>query len=152
MVFAGLFPTHESGFEDLHYAMSRFQLKDGSVTVAPENSASLGRGLRCGFLGMLHMEVVQQRLEREHGVEVLLTAPTVPLQATLLDGSVVHVQSAEGLPARSLVRELREPLVTCTILAPAEFAGALITLCEEKDGEQVQADGHRLPLSAPDCH
>ena len=138
MVFAGLFPTDEAGFEELQFAMSRFLLKDGSVQVENEHSASLGRGLRCGFLGMLHMEVVQQRLEREHGVEVIVTAPTVPLQATLTDGRVVQVLSAEALPPRNELRELHEPLVTCTLLAPSEFAGALISLCEERDGVQVE--------------
>jgi len=138
MVFAGLFPTADGTFEELQYAMGRFLLKDGSVRVEPEHSASLGRGLRCGFLGMLHMEVVQQRLAAEHGVDVLVTAPTVPLQATLADGSVIDVLSAEALPARNTLRELHEPLVNCTLLAPAQYAGALIALCEERDGHQIE--------------
>ena len=138
MVFAGLFPAHESGFEELEYAMGRFRLKDGSVSVEPEQSASLGRGLRCGFLGMLHMEVVQQRLLEEHGVDVLVTAPTVPLHATLTDGTERAVLSAEAMPPRQLLRELREPVVIVTLLSPSEYAGALISLCEERAGEQVE--------------
>jgi elongation factor 4 len=139
MVFAGLFPTQDSAFEELQYAMSRFLLKDGSVQVEHEQSASLGRGLRCGFLGMLHMEVVQQRLEREHGVEVIVTAPTVPLQATLKrDGTVKPVLSAEALPPRNQLRELQEPLVCVTLLSPSEHTGALISLCEGREGEQLE--------------
>ena len=138
MVFAGLFPTSESGYEELKYAMDRFMLTDGSVTVAPEQSASLGRGLRCGFLGMLHMEVVQQRLLAEHGVDVLVTAPTVPLRATLSDGTSVAVLSPESMPKRNQLAELLEPLVNVTLLSPSSFVGPLISLCEERDGVQLE--------------
>lgn len=138
MVFAGLFPTSESGYEELKFAMDRFMLTDGSVTIAPEQSASLGRGLRCGFLGMLHMEVVQQRLLAEHGVEVLVTAPTVPLKATLTDGTQKAVLSPDEMPKRGELRELLEPLVTVTLLTPSEYMGSLISLCEERDGQQIE--------------
>ena len=98
--------------------MGKFLLKDGSVSVEPEQSATLGRGLRCGFLGMLHMEVVQQRLLQEHRVEVLVTAPTVPLQATLPDGRVVPVLSAEALPPAKQRSQLEEPMVLVTLVSP----------------------------------
>ena len=138
MVFAGLFPMEETGFEDLQHAMTRFQLKDGSVSVEPEHSASLGRGLRCGFLGMLHMEVVQQRLAQEHNVDVLVTAPTVPLQATFPDGTVQPILSPEALPQRNKLRALQEPMVNVTLLAPSAHAGPLISLCEEREGTQIE--------------
>ena len=138
MVWAGLFPVSESGFEELQYAMSKFLLKDGSVRVEPAHSASLGRGLRCGFLGLLHMEVVQQRLQAEHDVDVLVSAPTVPLRATLTDGRRIDVLSADSLPPRHELTELLEPLVLVTVLVPSQHVGALISLCEEHDGTQVR--------------
>ena len=138
MVFAGLFPLDEAGFEALQHAMDRFRLKDGSVYVEPTHSSSLGRGLRCGFLGMLHMEVVQQRLLEEHDCDVLVTAPTVPLRATLKDGTDLPVLSPESLPAANDLAELREPLVAVTILSPADYAGSLISLCEERGGAQLE--------------
>ena len=149
MVFAGLYPVEDTGYEELAHAMSRFRLKDGSVSVEPEHSTSLGRGLRCGFLGMLHMEVVQQRLQEEHNVDVLVTAPTVPLQATLHDGSTVPILSAEALPSLRERRELLEPMVHVTLLAPSEHAGPLISLCEERGGaliEQSYLGGERALL------
>ena len=155
MVFAGLFPLEESGFEALRYAMSKFQLKDGSVAVENEQSRSLGRGLRCGFLGMLHMEVVQQRLLAEHDVEVLITAPTVPLRATLKDGTELAVLSAETLPPPHEREALHEPLVDVTLLSPTSFVGPLIKLCEESEGTQLEQTyigdrtllKYRLPLA-----
>ena len=136
-VFAGLYPTEEAGYEALDYAMERFLLQDGSVSVEKERSDTLGRGLRCGFHGLLHLEVVQQRLEQEHGVEVVLTSPTVPMYATLTDGSTLTVNSPAALPEARHLRELREPLVRCTLLTPAEYLGPLISLCEKSDGERV---------------
>eukprot|EP00965_Chrysotila_dentata_P257550 6212921-Pleurochrysis_carterae.AAC.5 len=138
MVFAGLYPTLESGFGELQTAMDRFLLKDASVVVENEHSPTLGRGLRCGFLGLLHMEVVQQRLLEEHGVDVLMTSPTVPLQATLKDGSVRNVNSPEALPDDKELASLTEPVVAATIITPAEYLGGLIALCESACGEQVE--------------
>lgn len=138
MVFAGLYPLEEGGFEGLRYAMDRFLLKDGSVSVENDHSTSLGRGLRCGFLGMLHMEVVQQRLAHEHGVDVLVTAPTVPLRAMLRDGSEVPVLAAEHVPPPQHLLELREPLVDVTLLSPGEYAGPLISLCEAHGGALLE--------------
>ena len=138
MVFAGVFPATGSTFDELQFGMDRFLLKDGSVTVAPEQSASLGRGLRCGFLGMLHMEVVQQRLLAEHDLDVLVTAPTVPLQATLKDGRVVPVLSPEAMPAKQDIKALHEPLVTVTLITPSDYLGGLISLCEARDGVQLE--------------
>jgi len=134
MVFAGMYPLDASGFDALKHAMDRFLLKDGSVTVENESSPTLGRGLRCGFLGMLHLEVVQQRLEEEHGVEVLLTSPTVPLRAVLTDGAVRRVCSPEELPSSQDLTSLEEPLVDATILTPTEYLGAIISLCESRGG------------------
>ena len=155
-VFAGLFPTSEDGFDELQHAMGRFLLKDGSVSVETDHSNTLGRGLRCGFLGMLHMEVVQQRLRQEHGVEVLVTAPTVPLRATMGDGTQLPILSPEAIPrdfhsltgraaaagaARAADPQamvaLEEPLVSVTLLAPSEHVGALISECEARSGVQA---------------
>ena len=114
--------------------------QDGSVTVEPEHSPTLGRGLRCGFLGLLHLEVVQQRLRAEHDIDVLLTSPTVPLVATLADGTQARVNSPEALDQlreSQQLRELREPLVKVTILSPSEYVGALITLCEAHEGRLI---------------
>jgi len=139
-VFAGLFPADQDGFEELQHAMDRFQLKDGSVQVAPEQSDTLGRGLRCGFLGMLHMEVVQQRLREEHQVDVLVTAPTVPLVATHADGTREVILSPASLPRAALEghagTSLEEPLVSVTLISPAEHVGALISECEGRSGVQ----------------
>jgi len=138
MVFAGLFPTDESGFEDLQTAMQRFLLKDGAVTVENTHSGTLGRGLRCGFLGMLHMEVVQQRLAEEHDVDVIVTAPTVPLRARLKDGTEITVLSATAMPEAHEIESLSEPLVLVTLITPSDFAGDLISLCEERGGVQTE--------------
>ena len=118
MVFAGLFPhDSEGGFDSLQQAMARFQLKDGSISVENCQSGTLGRGLRCGFLGMLHMEVVQQRLLEEHGCDVIVTAPTVPLQATMKDGSTRPVLSPDvsGIDSNRLrtATALPWPLAPC---------------------------------------
>jgi len=140
MVFAGMYPLDGDSFDELQHAMSRFLLKDGSVTVEPEHSPTLGRGLRCGFLGLLHLEVVQQRLRAEHDIDVLLTSPTVPLVATLADGTQARVNSPEALDQlreSQQLRELREPLVKVTILSPSEYVGALITLCEAHEGRLI---------------
>ena len=134
MVFAGIYPTDSSEFDALQHALRRFQLKDGSVTIETEHSPSLGRGYRCGFLGLLHMEVVQQRLEEEHDTEIVLTSPTVPLRAVLKDGSEICVNSPESLPVDDELQSLFEPLVRATILSPREHLGALIGLCESSSG------------------
>ena len=154
MVFAGLYPHDESGFEALQHAMGRFLLKDASVRVEAEHSPSLGRGLRCGFLGLLHLDVVQQRLLQEHDVAVLVTAPTVPLVATMVDGTTREVLSPESLPPKEEVESLREPLVRVTLLSPAEYVGPLISLCEERgasDGETsfLGADRAMLRYTLP---
>jgi len=139
MVFAGLFPLDENGFQHLSDSMSRFLLKDGSISVENTHSGTLGRGLRCGFLGMLHMEVVQQRLLEEHDCDVIVTAPTVPLKATMKDGSRRSILSAEDLEQVSgEVKELFEPLVKVTLLSPAVYTGDLIALCESREGVQVE--------------
>ena len=135
MVFAGFYPSDEQGFEALQHAMGRFCLQDGSVRVESDHSPTLGRGLRCGFLGMLHMEVVQQRLEQEHGVNVIVTAPTVPLEATLSDGSIVSILSPEALPEGKDALELREPLVKVTLITPTAHLGAISQLCIGRSGE-----------------
>ncbi len=134
MVFAGVYPPDGASFDALSQAMRRFLLKDGSVTLESEHSPSLGRGYRCGFLGLLHMEVVQQRLEEEHNVTVVLTSPTVPLRAVLKTGAELSINSPEALPDASALRELYEPLVRATILTPSEYMGALIGLCEASSG------------------
>ena len=152
MVFAGLYPHDESGFEALQHAMGRFLLKDASVRVEAEHSPSLGRGLRCGFLGLLHLDVVQQRLLQEHDVAVLVTAPTVPLVATMVDGTTREVLARVAAPKEEVERPRAAGARDAP--SPAEYVGPLISLCEERgasDGETsfLGADRAMLRYTLP---
>ena len=135
-VFAGLFPIDSDDFEDFREALKKLALNDASLRFEPEVSAALGFGFRCGFLGLLHMEIVQERLEREHGLTLLSTAPTVVYQVELTDGSVLEIENPAQLPDMSLVREIREPIVLASILVPQAHLGSVIQLCIERRGVQ----------------
>jgi GTP-binding protein LepA len=135
-VFAGLFPIDSDDFEDFREALKKLALNDASLRFEPEVSAALGFGFRCGFLGLLHMEIVQERLEREHGLSLLSTAPTVVYQVELNDGSVLEIENPAQLPEMSLVREIREPIVLASILVPQTHLGSVIQLCIERRGVQ----------------
>jgi GTP-binding protein LepA len=136
MVFAGLFPIGESGYDTLRDALDKLRLNDASFTVEPENSDALGFGFRCGFLGLLHMEIVQQRLERHFGLDLITTAPSVRYRITTTDGEVVEVSNPARLPEPQKIETWEEPVITCLILTPPEFVGGILALCQDKRGVQ----------------
>jgi GTP-binding protein LepA len=135
-VFAGLYPVESNEYEALRDALEKLQLNDSSLRYEPENSTALGFGFRCGFLGLLHLEIVQERLEREYNMELITTAPTVVYQLLMRDGTVVEVENPSKLPDPGKIEEVREPIITATILAPGDYVGPVITLCTQKRGVQ----------------
>jgi len=134
MVFCDFYPGPSTQFPELRDALEKLRLNDAALTFAPINSEALGFGFRCGFLGLLHMDIVQERLEREHGVEVVQTAPTVPYQVLMRDGKVREVDSAGELPEPSRIEEIREPVVAVGLIVPAESIGAIMKLSEDRRG------------------
>jgi GTP-binding protein LepA len=136
-VFAGLYPVESNQYDALRDALTKLQLNDSSLRFEPETSQALGFGFRCGFLGLLHMEIVQERLEREYDMELITTAPTVIYQIVHMDGKVTEIENPSRLPELSKVMEIREPIITATMLMPQEYVGAVITLCNQKRGAQV---------------
>ena len=135
-VFAGLFPIEAEDYPDLREALDRLQLNDAALQFEPETSAALGFGFRCGFLGLLHMEIVQERLEREYGVELVTTSPSVIYEVELIDGEVIRLENPAKLPEANKFSEIREPIIEASVLVPQEYVGAVIGLCEEKRGVQ----------------
>jgi GTP-binding protein LepA len=147
-VFAGLFPVVSDDYEDFREALQKLALNDSSLTFEPEVSAALGFGMRCGFLGLLHMEIIQERLEREHNLSLISTAPTVVYEVELGDGEVIKVENPADLPEPNKIREVREPIILASILVPQEFLGAIIQLCIEKRGVQkrIQYSGKQVSI------
>ncbi|MDA9556325.1 translation elongation factor 4 [Vibrio sp.] len=141
-VYAGLFPVSSDDYEAFRDALGKLSLNDASLFYEPENSAALGFGFRCGFLGMLHMEIIQERLEREYDLDLITTAPTVVYEVEKTDGSTLYVDSPAKLPAVNDIEEVREPIARCNILVPADYLGNVITLCVEKRGVQVDMVYH----------
>jgi GTP-binding protein LepA len=135
-VFAGIFPIDASDYPDFRDALERLQLNDSALNFEPETSVALGFGFRCGFLGMLHMEIVQERLEREYNLDLITTAPTVIYELLLTDGTVQSLDNPASLPPVNKIDEIREPVINATILMPQDYLGAVIGLCEEKRGRQ----------------
>ncbi len=136
MVFSGLFPIDTSDYEALRDALEKLRLNDASFSFEPENSLALGFGFRCGFLGLLHMEIIQERLEREFGVDLITTAPTVGYKVTTVRGENLLVESANKLPEVQHIDKILEPFILASIHVPNEFVGAVLSLCEEKRGIQ----------------
>jgi GTP-binding protein LepA len=136
-VFAGLYPVEANQYEALRDALEKLKLNDASLHFETEVSQALGFGFRCGFLGLLHMDVIQERLEREYDMDLVTTAPTVVYQVLQRDGSVIDVDNPAKLPDISKIEEIREPIITSTILMPQEYVGSVMTLCNEKRGNQV---------------
>ncbi|GAB4175957.1 MAG: translation elongation factor 4 [Wenzhouxiangellaceae bacterium] len=136
-VFAGIFPVDSSDYPDLREALEKLQLNDSALQFEPETSMALGFGFRCGFLGMLHMEIVQERLEREYDLDLIITAPTVVYELVLTDGTVMKLDNPASMPPVNKIAEIREPIIRATILVPQDYLGAVIGLCEEKRGAQV---------------
>ncbi len=136
-VFAGLFPVNADDFEDFRDALGKLTLNDASLVYEPEVSDALGFGFRCGFLGMLHMEIIQERLEREYDLDLITSAPSVVYEIVGKDGSIVQIDNPSELPDPSRVEEIREPIVRANILVPQDHLGAVLTLCEARRGTQV---------------
>jgi GTP-binding protein LepA len=136
-VYAGLFPVSSDDYENFRDALSKLTLNDASLFYEPESSDALGFGFRCGFLGMLHMEIIQERLEREYNLDLITTAPTVVFEVECKNGDVVYVDNPSKLPDVGSIEDMREPIVRANILVPQDYLGAVITLCIEKRGVQV---------------
>ncbi|MGF1910571.1 translation elongation factor 4 [Vibrio kasasachensis] len=141
-VYAGLFPVSSDDYENFRDALGKLSLNDASLFYEPESSSALGFGFRCGFLGMLHMEIIQERLEREYDLDLITTAPTVVYEVKKTDGTILYVDSPAKLPATNDIEEMREPIARCNILVPADYLGNVITLCVEKRGMQVDMVYH----------
>jgi len=135
-VFAGLFPLDSADYENFREALRKLALNDSSLAFEPEVSGALGFGMRCGFLGLLHMEIIQERLEREFDLSLISTAPTVVYQVEKLDGETIKVENPANLPEPNKIKEIREPIILASILVPQEYLGAVIQLCIEKRGVQ----------------
>jgi GTP-binding protein LepA len=135
-VFAGLYPVSSDDYEDLREALQKLKLNDAALQFEPETSQALGFGFRCGFLGMLHMEIVQERLEREYDLDLITTAPTVIYEVETSDGNVFQIDNPADLPDVSKIEEIREPIIEATVLVPQDYLGNVITLCIEKRGVQ----------------
>ena len=148
-VYAGLFPVSSDDYESFRDALSKLTLNDASLFYEPESSDALGFGFRCGFLGMLHMEIIQERLEREYDLDLITTAPTVVFEVVQKDGETIYVDNPSKLPDVGLIEEMREPIVLANILVPQEHLGAVIKLCIEKRGVQrdMQYVGNQVSLS-----
>jgi GTP-binding protein LepA len=141
-VFAGLFPVEANQYEALRDALTKLQLNDSALQFEPEVSQALGFGFRCGFLGLLHMDIVQERLEREYDMDLITTAPSVIYEVLQRDGSVTLVENPSKMPDPGKIEEIREPIVTVTLFVPQEFVGAVITLCTGKRGVQRNMSYH----------
>ena len=148
-VFAGLYPVESNQYEALRDALDKLKLNDASLRYEPEVSQALGFGFRCGFLGLLHMDIVQERLEREYDMDLVTTAPTVVYQVLTRDGNVTEIENPSKLPDLSRVEEIREPIITATILMPQEYVGPVLTLCTERRGVQknMQYVGRQVLLT-----
>ena len=148
-VYAGMFPTDSNDFEAFREALAKLRLNDASLHYEPESSGALGFGFRCGFLGMLHMEIVQERLEREYGLDLITSAPTVVFEVITSAGETLHVDNPAKLPAINQIAETREPIVRADILVPDEYLGNIISLCVERRGTQTKLHytGRQVSLS-----
>jgi GTP-binding protein LepA len=137
-VFAGLFPVNSEDYENFRDALAKLKLNDSALHYEPEVSTALGFGFRIGFLGLLHMDIVQERLEREYNLELITSAPTVVYEVLRTDGTTINVDNPSKLPASNEIQDLREPIITANILLPPDYVGAVITLCTEKRGRQTK--------------
>ena len=148
-VYAGIFTISSDDYEDFREALAKLTLNDASLFYEPETSAALGFGFRCGFLGMLHMEIIQERLEREYDLDLITTAPTVIYEVVAKDGAVMTVDNPAALPDSNLIEEMREPVVQANMLVPQDYLGNLISLCVEKRGVQkdMQFLGQQVSVS-----
>jgi len=148
-VFAGLFPITSEQYEDLRESLRKLRLNDAALHFEPETSDALGFGFRCGFLGMLHMEIIQERLEREYNIDLITTAPTVIYEVLTKQGDVITIDNPSELPDMGLVQEIREPIIQANILVPNEYVGSVMKLCIEKRGVQkdMQYSGGQVSIN-----
>ena len=148
-VFAGLYPVESHDYDALRDALEKLRLNDASLQFEPEVSQALGFGFRCGFLGLLHMEIVQERLEREYDMDLITTAPTVVYQVVLRSGEIIEIENPSRLPELSRIEEIREPIISTTILVPEDYLGNVMTLCNQKRGVQtnMQYMGRQVMLN-----
>ena len=148
-VFAGLYPIESNQYESLRDALEKLKLNDSSLQYEPETSQALGFGFRCGFLGLLHLDIVQERLEREYKIDLITTAPTVVCEIVMRDGTVIEIDNPSRMPEPAKIEEIREPIIDATILVPQEYVGAIITLCISKRGIQknLQYMGRQVMLT-----
>ncbi|HSB48663.1 MAG TPA: translation elongation factor 4 [Burkholderiales bacterium] len=148
-VFAGLYPVDPGEYEALRDALAKLQLNDSSLRYEPESSQALGFGFRCGFLGLLHLDIVQERLEREYGMNLITTAPTVVYQVLQRDGTLLEIENPSRLPDPASIAEIREPIITASILTPHDYVGPVLTLCNQKRGAQrnMQYLGRQVMLT-----
>lgn len=156
MVFCGMFPAGESSVEDLRKALEKLRLNDSSFNYEPENSPALGLGFRCGFLGLLHREIIQERLEREFGLNLVTTAPSVNFKVTRKDGRVIEFHNPSRIPPAQEIQKIEEPLIEALIITPGKYLGAVLKLLENRRGEQIKMEyistqriflTYRLPLN-----
>ena len=147
-VFAGLYPVDSDDYESFRDALHKLRLNDAALHFEPETSQALGFGFRCGFLGMLHMEIIQERLEREYNLELITTAPTVIYEILMTNGDIVHIENPACLPPVNQIEEIREPIIVANILVPQDYVGAVMKLCIDKRGVQkdMQYLGHQVAL------
>jgi GTP-binding protein LepA len=141
-VFAGLYPVESSEYDQLRDSLEKLRLNDASLRFEPEVSQALGFGFRCGFLGLLHMDIVQERLEREFDMALITTAPTVVYEVALNDGEIIRVENPAKLPEAGKYQDIREPIITATIFMPQDYVGPVITLCNQKRGAQIDMRYH----------
>ena len=155
-VYCGIYPIESNKFEDLREALEKLKLNDAALTFEPETSKALGFGFRCGFLGLLHMEIVEERIEREFHIDLIATSPSVVYEVVLTDGSIVMVDSPAKMPRREVVKETREPYVKCSIFTPSDYIGPLMELCQDSRGTFINIDyldttrvtiNYEIPLS-----
>jgi GTP-binding protein LepA len=140
MVYCGLYPTDGDDYEDLRDAIEKLKLNDASLNFTPETSAALGFGFRCGFLGLLHMDIARERLEREFNLDLILTAPSVDYLVQRTDGTEEHISNPSEFPPPSEISQINEPTVFATIMTPQEYVGAVMTLCQERRGVYLKSE------------
>ncbi len=156
MVFCGLYPVESSRFEDLREALSKLQLNDASLVFEPETSTALGFGFRCGFLGLLHMDIIKERITREFNIEIITTAPSVVYEALLTSGEIISIDAPSKMPDKTYIKEIKEPYIRTNIFTPSEYIGPIMELCQNKRGIYIGMDyidptrvniHYELPLS-----
>ena len=155
-VYCGLYPIESNKFEDLREALNKLKLNDAALTFEPETSKALGFGFRCGFLGLLHMEIIEERIEREFGIDLIATSPSVVYEVELTDKTKVMIDCPSKMPRREVINKTLEPYVKCSIFTPSTYIGPLMELCQDKRGTFINIDyidtervtiNYELPLS-----